>query len=73
MEPVSVTREVIAAPLPGLDLRQHYGHHQSPAVRAGGLIFWPARILVPIANLARLIVFAKPVAGGVRVLLTGRR
>ena len=23
----------------GLDLRQHYGHHQSPAIRAGGLIF----------------------------------
>jgi 2-iminobutanoate/2-iminopropanoate deaminase len=34
-----VMREVIAAPLPGLDLRQHYGHHQSPAIRAGGLIF----------------------------------
>ena len=32
-------REVIVAPLPGLDLRQHYGHHQSPAIRAGGLIF----------------------------------
>ena len=31
-------REVIAAPHPGLDLRQHYGHHQS-AIRAGGLIF----------------------------------
>ena len=32
-------REVIAAPRPGLDLREHYGHHQSPAIRAGGLIF----------------------------------
>ena len=32
-------REVIAAPLAGLDLRRHYGHHQSPAIRAGGLIF----------------------------------
>src|ERR1043165_1244665 len=32
-------REVIAAPVGGLDLRQHYGHHQSPAIRAGGLIF----------------------------------
>ena len=32
-------REVIVAPRPGLDLRQHYGHHQSPAIRAGGLIF----------------------------------
>ena len=32
-------REVIAAPCAGLDLRRHYGHHQSPAIRAGGLIF----------------------------------
>ena len=32
-------REIIAAPVAGLDLRQHYGHHQSPAIRAGGLIF----------------------------------
>jgi 2-iminobutanoate/2-iminopropanoate deaminase len=32
-------REAIAAPRTGLDLRQHYGHHQSPAIRAGGLIF----------------------------------
>ena len=39
MVPTSVMREVIAVPLPGLDLRQHYGHHQSPAIRAGGLIF----------------------------------
>jgi 2-iminobutanoate/2-iminopropanoate deaminase len=32
-------REAIAAPRAGLDLRRHYGHHQSPAIRAGGLIF----------------------------------
>src|ERR1700694_2198787 len=32
-------REVIAAPFPGLDLGRHYGHHQTPAIRAGGLIF----------------------------------
>jgi 2-iminobutanoate/2-iminopropanoate deaminase len=32
-------REVIAPPLSGLDLRRHYGHHQSAAIRAGGLIF----------------------------------
>jgi 2-iminobutanoate/2-iminopropanoate deaminase len=32
-------REAIAAPRPGLDFRLHYGHHQSPAIRAGGLIF----------------------------------
>lgn len=34
-------REVVPVPVPGLDLRQHYGHHQSPAIRAGGLIFAP--------------------------------
>jgi 2-iminobutanoate/2-iminopropanoate deaminase len=32
-------REVIPAPVPGLDLRREYGHHQSPAIRAGGMIF----------------------------------
>jgi 2-iminobutanoate/2-iminopropanoate deaminase len=32
-------RDVIAAPRPGLDFRRHYAHHQSPAIRAGGLIF----------------------------------
>jgi 2-iminobutanoate/2-iminopropanoate deaminase len=39
-------REVIAAPLPGLDLRRHYGHFQSPAIRAGGLIFCSGMIAV---------------------------
>jgi 2-iminobutanoate/2-iminopropanoate deaminase len=32
-------RQVIPAPLPGLDLRREYGHHQSAAIRAGGLVF----------------------------------
>jgi 2-iminobutanoate/2-iminopropanoate deaminase len=32
-------REAIAAPRPGLDFRLHHGHHQSLAIRAGGLIF----------------------------------
>src|SRR5690242_12934805 len=32
-------RDVIPAPVPGLDLRREYGHWQSPAIRAGGLIF----------------------------------
>jgi 2-iminobutanoate/2-iminopropanoate deaminase len=32
-------RDVIPPPRPGLDFRKHYGHWQSPAVRAGGLIF----------------------------------
>jgi 2-iminobutanoate/2-iminopropanoate deaminase len=31
--------EVISAPVPGLDLRREYGHHQSPAIRVAGLIF----------------------------------
>ena len=31
--------DVIPAPMPGLDLRREYGHHQSPAIQAGGLIF----------------------------------
>ncbi len=32
-------REVIPAPVLGLDLRREYGHHQSPAIRAGGMVF----------------------------------
>jgi len=32
-------REIIQPPSPGLDLRGIYGHHQSAAVRAAGLIF----------------------------------
>ena len=39
-------REFIAAPLPGLDLRQQYGHFQSPAIRAGGLVFCSGMIAV---------------------------
>jgi 2-iminobutanoate/2-iminopropanoate deaminase len=31
-------RAVIPAPVPGLDLGREYGHHQSPAIRAAGLI-----------------------------------
>src|ERR1051326_4664418 len=39
-------REVIPAPAPGLDLRREYGHHQSPAIRAGGLIFCSGMIAI---------------------------
>jgi 2-iminobutanoate/2-iminopropanoate deaminase len=39
-------RETIAAPRPGLDLGRHYGHHQSPAIRAGGLIFCSGMLAV---------------------------
>jgi 2-iminobutanoate/2-iminopropanoate deaminase len=35
---VPILRELITAPAPGLDLRRHYGHFQSPAIRAGGLM-----------------------------------
>jgi 2-iminobutanoate/2-iminopropanoate deaminase len=39
-------REAVAAPRAGLDLRQNYGHHQSPAIRAGGLIFCSGMLAV---------------------------
>jgi len=39
-------REVIPAPVPGLDLRAEYGHHQSPAIRAGGLVFCSGMVAV---------------------------
>lgn len=32
-------RAVILAPVPGPDLGREYGHHHSPAIRTGGLIF----------------------------------
>jgi 2-iminobutanoate/2-iminopropanoate deaminase len=39
-------RDVISAPAPGLDLGREYGHHQSPAIRAGGLIFCSGMLAV---------------------------
>jgi enamine deaminase RidA (YjgF/YER057c/UK114 family) len=39
-------RDVISAPAPGLDLRREYGHHQSPAIRAGGLIFCSGMVAI---------------------------
>jgi len=39
-------REVIPAPVPGLDLRQEYGHHQSPAIRAGGMVFCSGMVAI---------------------------
>jgi 2-iminobutanoate/2-iminopropanoate deaminase len=39
-------REVIPAPLPGLDLRREYGHHQSAAIRAGGLVFCSGMVAI---------------------------
>jgi len=38
--------ELITAPLPGLDLRRHYGHHQSPAIRADELIFCSGMVAI---------------------------
>ena len=39
-------RDVIPAPVSGLDLRREYGHHQSPAIRAGGLIFCSGMVAI---------------------------
>jgi 2-iminobutanoate/2-iminopropanoate deaminase len=39
-------REVISTPVAGLDLRKEYGHHQSPAIRAGGLIFCSGMVAI---------------------------
>ena len=39
-------REVIPAPVPGLDLRREYGHHQSPAIRAGGIVFCSGMVAI---------------------------
>ena len=36
---MTIPREVIAPPMPGFDMRGIYGHHQSVAIRAGGLIY----------------------------------
>ena len=43
-------RDVIPAPVPGLDLRREYGHHQSAAIRAGGLIFCSGMVAVDPAT-----------------------
>src|SRR3954466_128529 len=39
-------RDVIPAPVPGLDLRREYSHWQSPAVRAGGLVFCSGMVAI---------------------------
>jgi 2-iminobutanoate/2-iminopropanoate deaminase len=39
-------RDIIIPPAPGLDLSRHYGLHQSPAIRAGGLIFCSGMVAV---------------------------
>jgi len=39
-------REVVRPPLAGLDLGRHYGHHQSPAIRAAGLVFCSGMVAV---------------------------
>ena len=43
-------REVIPAPVPGLDLRREYGHHQSPAIRAGGMVFCSGMVAIDPQN-----------------------
>src|SRR5262249_5147992 len=39
-------RDVIPAPVPGLDLRREYGSHQSRAIRAGGLILCSGMVAI---------------------------
>jgi 2-iminobutanoate/2-iminopropanoate deaminase len=39
-------RDVILPPVEGLDLRHHYGLHQSPAIRANGLVFCSGMVAV---------------------------
>ena len=39
-------REVIPTPISGLDLRREYGHHQSPAIRAGGMVFCSGMVAI---------------------------
>src|SRR6478735_12009453 len=39
-------RAVIPAPIVGLDLPREYGHHQSPPIRAGGLIFCSGMVAI---------------------------
>lgn len=41
-----MTRDVISAPAPGLDLRKLYGCQQSVAIRANGLIFVSGMVAV---------------------------
>jgi enamine deaminase RidA (YjgF/YER057c/UK114 family) len=39
-------REILPVPSPWLNLHHHYGHHQSAAIRAGGLIFCSGMVAV---------------------------
>jgi 2-iminobutanoate/2-iminopropanoate deaminase len=43
---MSVLREEIPAPSAGLDFKALFGHHQSVAIRAGGLIFCSGMLAV---------------------------
>jgi 2-iminobutanoate/2-iminopropanoate deaminase len=50
-----MNRDVIGAPLPGLDLGKMFGHHQSPMVRANGLIFVSGMVAVDPETGERLL------------------
>jgi 2-iminobutanoate/2-iminopropanoate deaminase len=39
-------REPVSAPAPGFDFSATFGHHQTPAIRAGGLIFCSGMLAV---------------------------
>jgi enamine deaminase RidA (YjgF/YER057c/UK114 family) len=46
-------REVNPTPVPGLDLRGECGHHQSPAIRAGGMVFCSGMVAIDPHNSER--------------------
>lgn len=47
---MTVARDVIAAPAPGLDFAAVFGHHQSAAIRAQGLIFCSGMLAIDPAT-----------------------
>lgn len=49
-----MNRDIITAPSPGLDFQKIYGHHQSVAIRANGLIFVSGMVAVDPENGERL-------------------
>ena len=65
-------RDVIPAPVPGLDLCREYGHHQSPAIRAGGLIFCSGMVAInPKSGEREHGTVTSETASGVRRLVPG--
>jgi 2-iminobutanoate/2-iminopropanoate deaminase len=43
---MALAREILPAPSPGLDFAAVFGHPQTPAIRAGGLIFFSGMLAI---------------------------